>query len=647
MRPAAAIRSLAAAAALAVLSAAAAPAAGQAPAPDPDAARQAPQLAYAVAAGQLPPLAQRLPRTPAVARLLPGQSVGRYGGELVQIMGRARDTRIMFVFAYSRLMRWTPDLELVPDILERVDVEEGRIFTLHLREGHRWSDGHPFTTEDFRYWWEDIANEPALTPFGPPAEIRLDREAPTVEVLSPTAVRFSWSKPNPFFLPALAGARPLQIFAPAHYLRRFHQRHADPAELQARVQAAGQRGWAQLHNRLDNAYDYDNPEMPTLQPWVPTTAPPAERFVYVRNPYFHRVDPEGRQLPYIDRLVMNVADARLVPAKAGAGETDLQARYVRFDSYTFLREGERRNGYGVRLWKHGSGAHLALFPNLNASDAVWRGLLRDVRFRRALSLAIDREEINQVVYFGLAEPSQNTVLPESPLFRPAYRQAFSEFDLDAANRLLDEVGLSRRDRNGTRLLPDGRPLEIIVETAGETEETDVLQLIGDTWRKAGIRLFARPAQLDVLRNRIYAGDAVMVLSKGIDNGIPTAAMAPTELVPVDQAQYQWPKWGQFWQTGGGAGEAPDIPAARELIERMRAWQATADRSAQAEAWHRILEIHAENLFTIGLIAGVQQPVVVRDTLRNVPDQALFNWDPGAFFGIYGTDTFWFDQGGRG
>ncbi len=152
----------------------------------------------------------------------------------------------------------------------------------------------------------------------------------------------------------------------------------------------------------------------------------------MRNPYFHRVDANGLQLPYIDRFVLAVADPKLIPAKTGAGEADLQARDVHFNNYTFLKQGEKQNGYRTLLWRPGKGSHFALFPNLNVNDPVWRKLLRDVRFRRALSLAIDRSLVNQVLYFGLAIESNNTVLPQSPLFREAYRDRWARYDRKAS-----------------------------------------------------------------------------------------------------------------------------------------------------------------------------------------------------------------------
>lgn len=615
-----------------------APAAGRA-------AVETPFFAGQVAAGKLPPVGERLPAEPRMVTFDDdGAQQGRPGGDMTMLMARAKDVRIMFAYFYARLVTYTPDLTLEPDILRSIDVEDNRVFTLHLRPGHRWSDGSPFTAEDFRYWWEDVILNQDVPPFGAPPEMLAGGEPPRFEVLDETTVRYSWNEPNPLFLPALAAARPLEIFGPAAYLKKFHVKYADAAELKERVKAAGQKSWAHLHNRVDNAYDNDNPDLPTLQPWVNTTAAPAERFVFVRNPFYHRVDPAGVQLPYIDRLLVQIADGKIIPAKAGAGEADLQARYLRFDNYTFLKQAAKRNGYKVDLWKTGNGAHLALFPNLNASDPGWRGLFRDVRFRRALSLAIDRDEINQAIYYGLAKPSNNTVLPRSPLFRPEYQQAWTRFDVREANRLLDEMGLTARGSENIRLMPDGRPLEIIVETAGEsTEEVDVLELIADSWRKIGVKLFTKPSQLEVLRNRIYAGQTLMAIGKGVDNGIPTADMAPAEFVPMDQNQYQWPKWGQYYQTGGTAGEKPDMPAAVELMELMGQWRTAPDTAARAEAWHRILGIHADRVFTIGLINGTLQPVVVRSTLRNVPAEGIYNWDPGAHFGIYRPDTFWFAE----
>lgn len=604
---------------------------------------ESPFLASEVNAGRLPPVAERIPAVPfTVQPKRPDFTPGRHGGDLHILIARPQDTRMMTVHGYTRLVTYTPELEIIPDLVESVQVEDERVFTFKLRPGHRWSDGHPFTSEDFRYYWEDVANNPELSPAGPPRVLIVDGHAPVVTIPDRHTVRYEWPERNPYFLPALAAAAPLYIYRPAHYLKAFHARYADPEKLAKAVRQTNTRNWAHLHNRLDNQYRNDNPDLPTLDPWVLKTRPPADRFVFVRNPYFHRIDSNGRQLPYIDRVIATVADNRLIAAKTAAGESDLQARNLSFGDFTFLRRSAKRNDFAVHLWSTAKGAHLALYPNLNAADPVWRALNRDVRFRRALSLAINRHEINQVVYFGLAIEGQNTVLPASPLYRPDYRDAFAQFDLPQANRLLDELGLTRRDSRGVRLLPDGRPLEIIVETAGEdSEQTDVLQLIHDSWLQAGIKLFARPSQREVFRNRIFSGATVMSIWSGLENGIPTAIMPPDELAPTSQQQLQWPKWGQYAETGGTSGVPVDEPAARELARLADAWRRAATRAERTEIWHRMLSIHADQVFTIGLIAAVKQPIVVANRLRNVPVEGIYNFDPGAFFGIYRPDTFWF------
>jgi peptide/nickel transport system substrate-binding protein len=389
-------------------------------------------------------------------------------------------------------------------------------------------------------------------------------------------------------------------------------------------------------------YKADNPDLPTLEPWFNTTKPPATRFVAKRNPYFHRIDENGLQLPYIDQLTLTVADSKLIPAKVGSGEVDLQARALNFSDYTFLKEGEKRNDYTVRLWQTSSGAHLALYPNLTITDEVWRKLFRDVRFRRALSLGINRHQINQVLYYGLGLETGNSVLPQSPVYDAAF-PCWCEFDPEQANALLDDVGLTQRNDQGIRLLPNGQQLEIIVETAGEeTEQTDVLELVRDDWAELGIKLYTKPSQREVFRNRIFAGETQMSIWAGLENGLPTPDMSPAELAPTMQTSLEWSQWGQYYETMGQAGEAPDLPEAVELLKLHDQWLDSTNSEARHGIWHRMLEIYTGNVFTIGLIAGVLQPVVVSNRMHNVPVEGVFSWDPGAHFGIYRPDTFWFD-----
>ena len=611
-------------------------------------AEEPPNLVAAVAAGQLPPLTARLPRVPLVFEAPRSDwTLGRYGGEVRTLMAKDRDIRMMVVYGYSRLVGYDEQLRLTPDILEKVDNVDSRIFTLHLRPGHKWSDGKPFTAEDFRYYWDDVAHNKDLSPFGLPQALLVNGHAPKFEVLNETTVRFTWQEPNPMFLPALAAPSPLYIYRPAHYLRQFHAHYAGVEKANALAVEAGSRSWAGLHQKKDEQFRFDNPDLPTLEPWKNTTPLPSTRFVLERNPYFHRVDSTGRQLPYIDRIIVGITDDKLIPAKAGAGDVDLQVRYLRFDNYTFLKQSEKRNQYHVRLWEKALGSQIALYPNLNAEDAEWRKLMRDVRFRRALSLGINRHEVNEVVYFGLGRESSNTILQRSALFRPEFRAAWTKFDVKAANALLDSIGLTRRDAAGLRLLPDGRPMELVIDTSGEsTEETDVLELIRDSWRQLGIAMFSRPSQREVFRKRVFSGKSMMSVWSGLSNGIPTPDMSPGELAPTTQEQLQWPMWGQYYEQNRKGGEAPTSPDVVELVKLFEEWRNSGSADEREKIWLRMLTINANEVYTIGIVTRALQPVVVRDNLRNVPVEGIYSWDPGAYFGMYHPDTFWFDGGER-
>ena len=173
---------------------------------------------------------------------------------------------------------------------------------------------------------------------------------------------------------------------------------------------------------------------------------------------------------------------------------------------------------------------------------MWRKIVRDVRFRRAVSLGIDRDEINEAVYLGLAQPSADTVLPESPLFKPEYQKAWSRYDPDAANELLDEMGLNKRNDEDIRLLPNGEPANLIVETAGEsTEQTDLLELIADHLSRIGLRVLPRATQRDVMRKRVFSGKTVMSVWSGLDNAVATPDMSPFEIAPSAEYQLNWPR----------------------------------------------------------------------------------------------------------
>ncbi|MEL7429730.1 MAG: ABC transporter substrate-binding protein [Pseudomonadota bacterium] len=608
-------------------------------------AAEIPMLAEKVKAGELPPMSERVPEEPFVVDFATEQkTIGKYGGDLRILMAKAKDTRQMAVYTYARVVGYGPDFELQPDIVKSFDVKEGREFTFTLRKGHKWSDGHPLTSEDFRYFWEDMAKHPELGRKGVPNDMLVDGEEPVFEVIDEQTFKYTWSKPNPAFLPAIAGASPLYIYRPAHYLKQFHEKYADADKLAALVAETNAKDWTAIHTRKQRQRRAENPDLPTLQAWWNRTAPPSTRFIFERNPYFHRVDPQGNQLPYIDNIIMSIVSKDVIPAKTGTGESDLQARYLRFDHIPFLKQGEEQGNFKTLLWSLGRGSQVALFPNLNAADPVWRELNRDVRFRRAISLGINRDEINQSIYFGLATPSANTILPDSGLFKPEFAEAWVSHDISQANALLDEMGLDKRDADGTRLLPNGQRLEITVESAGEsTEETDVLELISAQMNDIGVKMFVRASQRDIFRRRANSGETTMSVFNGMDNAVPTAKMSPQELAPTAQPQLQWPVWGQHFDTGGKAGEPVDMESAKTQLDLYQSWMASSDLTEKAEIWQTMLANYSDQVFSIGTVNNSRQPVVVSADLRNIPEEAIYAWAPTSYFGSYRPDTFWFDR----
>lgn len=595
--------------------------------------------------GHLPPITERLPETPLIVDLPgKGRSFGRQGGTLRTMVSRAKDVRQMVIYGYARLVGYDTNYELYPDILRDIEIEEDRKFTMHLRPGHRWSDGAAFTSADFRYWWEYVVNNEKITPTGPPEFMYVDGVLGSVTFPDAHTVVFEWPTPNANFLPLLAQAAPPFIYRPAHYLSQFHGDLADPDALKLETRKARVKSWAALHNRRDSMYKFDNPQQPTLQPWINASGT-TSRQVFVRNPYYHRIDAQGVQLPYIDIVEMSIVGGGLVAAKANAGEADLQARGLDFPDISILKKGEADGGdYRTLLWGNGAASQIAIYPNLNFNDPVWRDVMRDVRFRRALSMGIDRHMINRALYFGLALEGGMTALSSSPLFNRDDLSMWAAMDIDAANELLDEMGLTERTSDGLRRLPDGRPMEFIVETAGERQEVEnALAIVTDTWRDLGIKLVMRPLDRDILRNRVYAGVSMSAVWFGWDNGLPSASTSPMYLAPTNQEFFAWPKWGQYYQSGGEVGEAPDMPEAKRLLELSDQWNHTFNRDERRAIWAQMLDIHAEQQFAIGILSEAPQPVVVNKRLRNVPETGIWAFEPGAHFGVHRIDEFYFED----
>ena len=256
---------------------------------------------------------------------------------------------------------------------------------------------------------------------------------------------------------------------------------------------------------------------------------------------------------------------------------------------------------------------------------------------------MNRREINQLLFSGLGVVGQNTVLPDSP-FAGNFRMVDAEYNPGEANRLLDQMGLTDRDTEGFRLRPDGVRLELLVETPGEaTEEVDTLELVKTTWARLGISLLIRSSQRELFRKRVDSGLAVMSLCGAPacgEFGRPTPDMSPAWLAPVRSSDLLWARWGLFYESTGQRGQPPTLPAAQQLVDLYREWLVSTNSAARARIWKEMLAINAREVFTIGILGATPQSVIIKDGLQGVPEAGVYAWDPGAYFGLYSPDTFY-------
>ena len=578
---------------------------------------EAPMLAARVQAGQLPPVSERLPENPLV--IVPPEQIGPYGGTWTRFGNGPQDVGILEArLAYDGLVRWDAiSREVLPNLAVRWDVEDGgREYTFYLRKGVRWSDGHPFTAEDILFWYHHVLLNKELTPVVP-RDFQRGGEVMAVEMVDLHAVRFRFKEPHGLFLYALASGRGYEMARDAaHYLKRFHPDFVPIDSLEAMARASGLDLWSRVYT---DRREWRNPDMPRLWPWVMTQPPPAQPIVLTRNPYYWKVDPDGNQLPYIDRMTFDIFDTETINFKAINGEIGMQARHLLFTNYPLFMENRRRGGYRVLHWVAGQGGELVLLPNLNHKDPALRKLMNDRRFRQALSLAIDREELNQVGYFGVGTPRQMAPPKTSAFYSPEYESAFVDFNPDEANRLLDELGLDRRDAQGRRLLPGGRPLSLTLEVATGSA---LLGLVIDHWTRVGVHTEIKDLARPLWYQRARAMLHDITVWSGSDEQIPL--LDPRWFFPPDANAYHAPGYGLWYSTDGRAGEEPpeEIKACMALFRQI---ENETDPAEQIRLFREIMDLNREHLWAIGLIGDVPSIFVVQNRFRNVPDVAVTGW----------------------
>ncbi|MCK6627699.1 MAG: ABC transporter substrate-binding protein [Anaerolineae bacterium] len=595
---------------------------------------EAPMLAEMVAAGELPPVQERLPQDPLIIPVV--EQIGQYGGTLRRAFLGPADANNYVRVVYDALVRNSPDgSQVIPHIAAGWESSPDLTsWTIRLRRGAKWSDGQPFTADDIMFWYNDILLNTDLTPKAPGWMTNKDGTTALVEKVSDTAVRWTYKQPNTTLLLELAnkdgadGALNNLSFVPAHYMQQFHPNYVSEAELQQKVTEAGFNTWVELFS--NKVFATLNPDRPTMAAWVPDNSSVSDPvFTLKRNPYYIGVDPAGNQLPYLDAVRFTFyADAQALNLAAIAGEFDMQARHINMLNYPVLVENEATSNYRVITWSTfgGSDAAITFNQTYQANPAIGE-LLRNKNFRIALSHALNREEIKELAFLGLGEARQPVPAPNHPYYPgDEWAYKYTEYNPDLANQLLDEIGLTGRDSEGFRTLPNGERLDLelsIVPAFGPWP--DVGQLAVQQWGQVGVR-----AHVEIRERALHfqlrdSNDLMMEIWNEDTTGFPFTGqpkMDPRSSPTIAFAQLH----GQWYRTNGAEGlePPPDIARIVEIIDEAK----TVSRARQIELAQELFRLWADNVWemgTVGLTPMVQGVVVVNDNLRNVPTSAGNDW----------------------
>lgn len=594
-----------------------------------------------VDAGTLPPLNQRLPDTPLVVNLREG--IGKYGGTL--------NTAIFPPEAYFRTLlydppvRWKEDYSgYTPGWAEKWDYSaDGKTVTFTIRSGLKWSDGQPFTTDDILFAWIDLALYPnsgyrplfwMLNADGTPME---------VTAASPTQFSFTFKEPRGTIPDQLAQGYWENAFwmKPKHFLSQFHPKYTPT-----------RTDFSTLLERDDFV---NTPGYPTLSAWVTTEYRAGERIVLERNPYYWQVDPQGHQLPYIDKIIAQyVNDDQVRLLKTLQGEFDVLWRGVGALELPTLIKNQDKGNYRVLRYNQGSGAWPAILINQNfeGSPAI-HNLLRDKRFRQALSMAIDRDNINDSIWKGTGTPQQGTITRESPHFAgpdgqklfAEWQQAHAAYDPDAASQMLDQVGLDKKGSDGFRLGSDGQPLDLVLDiTAGGGNRqlnAQAAELVRTDWAAVGIKATLNdvpPAQEAV---RARSAQWMFSFSQAAELDVWTF---PSWVFPTADVR-MWPRVGAWFSSGGKQGEAPAPGSPEErLLKIYKEGLTERDATARNQLIAQAVRIHIEEgPFYIGTVGGLPSVVIARPTLKNVPPNGVIGPSADGTPGNLNITTMYWDK----
>ena len=578
----------------------------------------------------LPPVEDRLPDEPLV--VVPYDSIGQYGGT-INFLSNATEagTSDMLSTRHVNLLRFADDLStIVPNVAKDFQWNDDfTTLTFMLRKGHKWSNGEPFVARDVEFWYEDLMMNPKIRE-KPYPYLLVGGEPMTVDVIDDQTVRFNLPSPFPGLTATIAWSYN-QFFMPSHFLEQFHPEIDSNAD--ANAQALGfADGWDALAAYYGNSGWTDTPtpllRNPELVDGLPYAAYPSleaymtiedttEGRVYAANPYFFQVDTAGNQLPYIDyqnERYINENEIRLL--KLVNGEVDYKSQSVQLESAPQLLDGADAGGYSLQI-NPGCGSNILSF-NVNHADPEKRSVFGDIRFRQAMSISINRDEINDVAYYGLGKVEQFVGISPAPDFVPEdVKMYMTQYDPDGASALLDEVGLKDTDGDGFRELPSGAPLAINLDYATQGFGGVEVELIARYFNEAGIKTSFKEVTPDEYRGSQASNQLDVHLW---DKGQPLAIVAgdPETFKPPFGNYFNHTnglEWAAYIDSDGAEGVEPP-QWVYDLSDGIDQFQSYALGTAESNEWGaKITKMLTDQSLLIGMVKA-PFPTYHRNALKN-------------------------------
>ncbi len=592
--------------------------------------KEAPMLADLVKAGKLPPVDQRLPKNPMV--MVGYEGVGKYGGTWRRAFQGVSDingpTKVL-----DRGWAWfDKNLNLVPRQLESWSVSpDAKVWTIKMRQGLKWSDGKAeYTTDDIAYWYKNEIQNKKVWPGTVAQWTNADKSFCKFEAIDKYTATFTYTRPTPLLMLNMTrygvGNVPTAFPAPtvpSHYLKQFHEdTTTDKDALAADVKKRGFSDWQSYYLQFARSWTA-NPDRPTMSAWIAMNNHASELFTIERNPYFWAVDSQGQQLPYIDKVTHRVFQASapdVLTLRITNGEIDMQGRHLTVSNLPVYKAGETKGDYKMVLLVNAS--HVCWCPNLTTKNKPLAEFFNQRDARIAMSLAINRENINQLVYNGLLKPRQYSPMTSSPQYYEKLSNAYTKYDPDTANKMLDALGYTKKDANGIRLYKDGSgPISFTIEgpQALNTQDGDAAILMSKDLLKIGIQGTYKFVERSLYTTHYDAND----IEAGWFGGDRTLLPIVPEAVifrGVIRDRPWCPGWAYYYLEPNNT-NAVKPPEGHWIYNIWKIWDEEVsvqpDPVKATAAFKKLLDIWATELPMIGLLGEAPVPVVVKNGLKGV------------------------------